>query len=114
MTASAATGVGRQRSDALDHDSLCVRRKSLKVVRIGRQDGASGLCDCDDDGVNSRAASRAPPKQRCPTSETVGNVLHDIASLEELICGRVAPSVTLKALGQNHRRHHRRPKALLT
>jgi hypothetical protein len=88
--------------------------ESLKIIRVGRQNGAAGFRDCDDDGVHDGATSRPPPQQRCSPSDALRNPVNDIASLEQLIGGRVAPGVTLKTLHQDRGRHYGRPKAFLT
>ena len=99
-----------QRSDALNQNSLRMRCNGLEVLRVGRENGAPGLCHRNDDRVQGRAATRPPSQQRGPSCESFGDTVHDIAGLEQLIGRRIASGVALQALHQDGRRHNRGPK----
>jgi len=68
--------------------------KRLEIVEICGQGGSTRLRKRDDECVDGRTSTRLPAQQRSASREWFGNLLHDIARLEEAVRERVATSMT--------------------
>ena len=97
---------------ALTH-TIRVHCKCCKIVEIRGQGGAIGLRERHHEGVDGRTATRSSAQKRSAPRQRFGNLIHDIARLQEAVSKRVATSMTVQTLDEDDGWNHGRPETLL-
>jgi hypothetical protein len=66
----------------------------------------------DDEGIDGRSPLRGGAQDAGSASEVLGDLIEEVADLQEPARDGVVLRAAAEALGQDHGRHHRRPDAL--
>lgn len=90
-----------------------VRGECLEVIEVRSQGSPVGLRKRHDECVDGGTTTRSSAQKRRPPRQRFGNLLHDIAGLQEAVGKGVATGMAVQALDEDDGRDHRRPKALL-
>ena len=83
-----------------------------EITGIASEDRSAGLGHGDDQGIDGRSPLRRGAQRAGSASEMVGEVLGDIAGLQEPVCDSVVLRPAAEALDEDHGRNHGRPDAL--
>jgi hypothetical protein len=92
----------RQLSDSLYLNSVSVTGKSIQILWVRGEDCPTWFGHSNDKGIHRGAAPSSPTQQCGSAREALWNVFDHIAGFQKLVLGRIAPSVSLKALNQDH------------
>ncbi len=76
-------------------------RKSFQIFEIRCENGPSGFRDRDDESVDSRASTSAPPQQRRATRQRLANFFDNVAGLEKSIGECIAPSMAFETFDKD-------------
>ena len=99
-------------SHPVDFDVLGVAGKSPKVFDVPAQYRSAGLGAGHDDRVNGGSLPCRAPQGGCPAGEVLGEVLDEVAGLEEAVDHSVTPLPACERFDEDDRRDDRRPDAV--
>lgn len=91
-----------------------MRSERLDVGFVSCQDSAARLGERDDEGVDGRAGSRAPPELGRSPGDGGRDLGLDDAGLEKPVHVGISRRVAVKRLDEHHRRHDGRPEPAAT
>ncbi len=73
----------------------------LEIVEVGSECRSTGFRRSDDQCVDGRTSTGLPAEQRGAARQRFGDLLHDIARLQEAVRDRVATGMTLQTLNED-------------
>lgn len=102
-------GAARE-SDCFDADVTCVLGERRDVGLVAGENRSARLSQCHHDGVDRRTLPGPSPNLSGSSSEFLGDVDVEDASLQEAVQVRVASCVALERLNEDHGGNDRRPE----
>ena len=96
----------------MDRDQIRLAGQPFEVVVISRENGPTRLRRCDEDRIHRGPPSAPKTKLACSPGQSFGQLLNDVASLQQRVDAGVIPLSSSYRLGQHDRRNDRRPKAI--